>query len=123
MTIEPLRRLLDAGGVLYSTWVIPGTLFVIAISALFAPLLGRLPQPQRRLLAAAAALFFGAAIGFELVEGWVIDRHGNDSIALIPLISVEETLEMVGVVLLLYVLMLRLAPWSGTLRLRGESAG
>lgn len=116
-TIKPLRELLDVGGVLYFTWVVPGILFVIAVCATFAPLPARLPQPEGRIFVAAAAVFFGGAIGFELAEGWVVDRHGDASAALVPLTSIEETFEMVGVVLLLYALMQRLAPWAAAVRL------
>jgi hypothetical protein len=115
-TSGPLRDLFNAGGVLYFTWVIPGIVFVMALAVLFAALPGRLPETQRRLFVAAVALFFGAAIGLELVEGW-LEPYGEYSVALIAMVSIEETLEMVGVVLLLYALMLRLAPWSGTVRL------
>ena len=122
MTIGPVRRLLDAGGVLYFAWVVPGALFVVALVVVLRPLLDSLPRRERRVLVVAGALFFGGAIGFELAEGWVFENHGGDeAVALIPLISVEETFEMVGVVLLLHGLMLHLAPWAGTVQLAVDS--
>lgn len=116
-TIKPLRRLLDAGGVLYFTWIVPGVGFVLVACGAFRALLTDLSRQQARLLLMAVALYFAGALGLEATEGWVVDRHGMDSLALQPLIGVEEALEMTGVVLFMYVLMDRLAPWAGTLRL------
>jgi hypothetical protein len=116
-TMAPLRRLLDAGGVLYYTWVVPGTLFVVLAVAAFGPLARELAGTQRRLFAAAAALYFGGALGLEFAGGWVAERYGETSAQLLPLSAAEEILEMVGAVLFLYVLMERLGPWHGTLRL------
>lgn len=86
-TIPPLRRLLDADGILYSAWVVP------------------------------AALFLGSAIGIELVEGWIASSYGDADARLIPASTTQEALELTGVVLFLYVLMDRLAPWQAMLRL------
>jgi hypothetical protein len=116
-SVPPLRRLLDAGGLLYYTWVVPAALFVAIVVLAFRPLLADLDRRQRTLFATAAALFFGGALGFELVEGALAEEHGEDGAALIPVATAQECLEMVGSVLLVYVLMDRLVPWGATLRL------
>jgi hypothetical protein len=117
-TIKPLRRTLDAGGFLYFTWVVPGAVLVVVGIVAFRSLLDDLDTRGRRLAVLAVVMFFGAALGFELIEGWVVDRSGHRALGLIPLVTVEEALEMVGATLFLYVLAERLAPWVGTLRLR-----
>jgi hypothetical protein len=116
-TVRPLRRLLDADGVLYYTWVIPGALFAVALIPLFRPLVADLNQRQRRLLVVAAVTFFGSALGLELVEGWLANEHGDTDARLIPVSTAQEALEMTGAVLFLYVLMDRLAPWRAALRI------
>jgi hypothetical protein len=113
----PLRRLLDADGALYYAWVIPGALLVAALIPAFRPLVAELGRRRRRLFVAAAVTFFGSAIGFELVEGWLNRDRGRVDPALIPVVTAEETLEMVGAVLFLYVLMDVLAPGQLTLRM------
>ena len=116
-TVKPLRRLLDADGVLYYTWVIPGALFAAALIPVVRPLVAELSRAQRRLLVAAAVIFFGSALGLELVEGWLAQQHGATDARLIPVATVQEALEMTGVVLFLYVLMDKLTPWRGALRI------
>jgi hypothetical protein len=117
-TIVPLRHSLEAGSIFYFTWVVPGIAFILAAGFAFRSLIADLSQPQRKAAVSGAVLFFTGALGFELAEGWVVDGYGAKTLALIPLGTVEEALEMVGATLFLYALMLRLEPWSGTLRLR-----
>lgn len=116
-SVKPLRRLLDADGLLYFTWVVPAALFVAALVPAFRPLLRELDRRQRGFVVAGAALFFGGALGFELVEGLMTERHGEAHGPLIPVATAQELLEMTGVVLFAYALADRLAPWEATLRL------
>jgi hypothetical protein len=115
-TIGPLRDALDAGGVFYFTWVIPGAALLAGAIVVFRSLLADLSPSERRLAVAATALFFTGALGFELAEGFVVDRYGQRALANIPLQTVEEALEMVGATLFLYALLERLEPWVATLR-------
>lgn len=112
----PLRRLLDAGGALYYTWVIPAAFFVVALIPAFRPLVGELSRGQRRLFLTAAVMFFGSALGFELIEGWLAEEHGEGDATLIPLFTAEEAFEMTGAVLFLSVLVDVLSPSHLTLR-------
>ncbi|HEX8645623.1 MAG TPA: hypothetical protein VF715_01900 [Thermoleophilaceae bacterium] len=116
-SVEPLRRLLDVDGLLYFTWVVPAALFVAALVPAFRPLLRELDRPQRRFVVTGAALFFGGAIGLELVEGSMTQEHGERYAGLIPVATAQECLEMTGVVLAAYALADRLAPWQGAMRL------
>lgn len=117
-TIGPLRRALDAGGILYFTWVVPGALLVAAAVVVFRPLLADLGARERRLAVVAVGIFFAAALGLELPEGLIADHAGGRGLERIPLETAEEALEMLGAALFLYALALRLEPWEGTLRLR-----
>ena len=121
-SVLPLRRLLDADGVLHFTWVVPGALFAVALVPLFRPLVAELSRRQGRLFVAAAGLFFGSAIGLELVEGAIADEHGGGTAGLIPVNTAQETIEMIGATLFLYVLMDRVAPWRGALRIERSEA-
>lgn len=116
-SVPPLRRLLDADGLLYFTWVVPAALFVAALVPAFRPLLTGLEPHQRRAVVAGAAMFFGGALGLELVEGWMTQDRGEDYAGLIPVATAQECLEMIGAVLVAYALADRLAPWQGTLRM------
>ena len=119
-SVPPLRRLFDATGFLYLTWVVPGAVFVVLLVVAVRPLARELSSRERRALAAAAVLFFGGAIGLELVEGRIIDEHGESAAGLIPVATTQELLEMLGAVLFLIVLMERLVPWAAALRLEPD---
>ena len=121
-SIPPLRRLFDADGLLHYTWVVPGALFAAALVPLFRPLVADLSRRQGRLFVAGAGLFFGSAIGLELVEGAIADEHGAGAAGLIPVSTAQETFEMIGATLFLYVLMDRVAPWQGALRIERDGA-
>lgn len=116
-SVPPLRRLLEADGLLYFTWVVPAALLVAVLVPAFRPLLRDLDRRQRGSLVAGTALFLGGALGLELVEGWMTQEHGAGYGGLIPVATAQECLEMTGVVLFAYALADRLAPWQGSLRL------
>jgi hypothetical protein len=118
-SMEPLRRLLDTDGFLYYPWVLLAAGLLLIVVPPLRPVLDDLSRPQRRLLVIAAATFLGSAIGFELIEGSLAADYGEEDARLIPLATTEETLELIGAILFLYVLLDRLAPWQAALRVRG----
>jgi hypothetical protein len=104
-----LEDLPEAGGWLRYRWVIPGAVFVVALAAAYGPFLVALPAATRRRLLAAGALYFGGALGFEVIAArvaaagrptatpWLETPH-------LVLGVVEEALEMAGAILLVYAL-------------------
>lgn len=109
--IDPLRRLLgdafgvDRLGIFYFAWVIPAIVLVIALGIYFLPFLRRLPIRIGVMLIASAAVYLGGAIGVELVEGWWREGHGHRNVVYHALVSLEEGMEMVGVILLIHTLL------------------
>lgn len=104
--IVPLRRALDVrGGALWFTWVVPGAVAVVVFALLFAWFVMRLPPRTRYLLVAAGLTFVGGAIGIELVGGAYQAARGGESMAYQLIVTVEETLEMVGASLFVYALL------------------
>jgi hypothetical protein len=97
--IEPLRAALHAEGFLYYTWVIPGILFVCGFAISFARFLRDLPAPTRRGFLLAGAVFVSGAIGVEMLSGLQADLAGEENFAYAMIITLEESLEMIGVVL------------------------
>ena len=106
-TVEPLRWALSAGGPFYYAWVIPGAIFVLGFALAYLGFLLNLPPKLRRLFAIAGTLYVGGALIMEMVGGSYADSYGDASIAYLMIVSVEEYLEMLGGVTLLYALMLR----------------
>jgi len=104
--VNDLRDIFHAGGVFYFSWVIPA----LALLAIIAPVLVRLwlslRARTRAVMAAAAVLVVGGAVGMEMIEGGYVDVHGHKTLTYSLLANLEETLELVGQALLVYGLLL-----------------
>jgi len=102
---EPLRAALDAGPVLYHTWVILGAAVVLAIVVVYWRFLSDLPSPTRRLFLTAGIMYVGGALGVELLGGWYSALYGKKNIMYVMIATVEEFFEMQGIVVFIYALM------------------
>ena len=107
---EPTRRLLglEAKGVLYFAWVIPGMVVGAALALWYWTLLLSLPTRTKWQFVLAAVLFVGGAIGMELVGG-VYYRPEGATLAYSVVSTIEETLEMAGVIVFINALLRYLA--------------
>lgn len=104
------------GGPLYFAWVIPGGLFVLVFALSYIRFLLHLDATTRRRFVAAGAMFVAGAIGMEMVAGMLADSSiGLESVAHTVSQTVEETLEMLGVVLFMYALLDYLGSRFGSL--------
>ncbi len=116
VTVEPLRSALNAGGFLYHTWVILGAVFLLIFVLAYLRFLADLPRKTRNLFLVAGALFVGGALGMEMISGyylssyldvprWRLGSFCNVRLNLAKLRTVEELLEMLGIVVFIYALM------------------
>lgn len=118
MAVHPLRAAWHARGIFYFAWVIPGGAAVLLVGLAYLPFLAALSAPTRGLFIAAGALYVGGALGMELVGGYVADYHEKENLAYIVASTVEEGLEMVGIVIFIRALMGYLGGTTGTVELR-----
>jgi hypothetical protein len=102
---ERLRSALDAGGLLYFTWVIPGAAFVLLFVAAYLGFLADLPAKTRRGFLVAGTTFVGGALGMEMVGGRFAESYGVQNMRYQMIATVEELLEMLGIVVFIYALM------------------
>ena len=115
MTIKPLRSALNASGFLLYTWVILGIVFSLIVLLAYLRFLADLPRKSRNLFLVAGALFVGGALGMEMISGyydssyvtqpWTHSRFCDFHLNLASLRTVEELLEMLGIVVFIYALM------------------
>ena len=115
MTIEPLRSALSAGGFLYLTWVVLGTVFVLILVLAYLRFLADLPRKTRNLFLVAGAIFVGGALGMEMIGGYYVSPYAGQSVPPSRICNiylnyqmisaVEELLEMLGIVVFIYALM------------------
>lgn len=101
--VEPMRGLVDAGGVFHFAWVIPGLVFVACAGLLFIPFLLALPRRTAAGFVLAGALFVGGALGMEMVGGLLVTTEGFTARYMAAAI-LEESLEMIGLTVFLFTL-------------------
>jgi hypothetical protein len=106
----PVRRFFgDTGlGIFYYPWVIPGILIVIVLALFLRPFLLTLPAKTRSRFLLAAILYVGGALGMELIEGTYNKSHSVDWVFK-AMFTIEETLEMAGIILFIWALLHYLA--------------
>jgi hypothetical protein len=128
LLIEPLRGALGAGGLFYFAWVVPALAALAVLGLAYLRFLAHLPPRTRRLFLAAAATFVGGAVGAEMVGGAWVESRGFHNAGSALLWTVEESLEMVGIVVFIYALLRHLELRGGAFAIRvgtggGEQAG
>jgi hypothetical protein len=106
---------LDAGGLAHSLWVIPGAALVLVFVLAYVRFLVGLPRQTRRLFVLGGTLFVLGALGFEAISGLLVSDYGGienwsnkgavPKILFAALTSIEELLEMLGVVVFIYALL------------------
>jgi hypothetical protein len=98
--IAPLRAMLGGQqlGIFFFAWVIPAIVLVAALGIFFLPFLFRLPRRTAIAFAISAAVYLGGALGVELVEGWWREGHTHRNLTYHALVSLEEGMEMIGVI-------------------------
>ena len=103
LAIPVMVQVVEARGVLTFAWVVLAAPIVVLLAVSFLPFLHRLPYRTGLLLAAAATLFVGGALGLELLGGWIADGNGGVlSTQYVWTTAVEELLENLGSLLALF---------------------
>jgi hypothetical protein len=110
LTIEPLRDRLHTRGLLYDAWVIPASVLVVLVLVTYRRFLARLPPRTRLGLIWSGAIYVSGALGVEVVSAYVADYHPDETVLRGALATLEDFLEMCGIVLLIYTLMTYRAP-------------
>ena len=107
-----------SSGLLYFAWVIPAGAFLTLLAISLVPFLRSLPTETRRQFLAAGTIFVGGAIGFEMIAGAYVSRDGGgDTVFYKLLATVEELLEMVGIIAFLRAILISMARGEGTTRI------
>jgi hypothetical protein len=120
LLIEPMRGLLgqQARGIFFFAWVIPGIAVAMIFGLSYLKFLLHLPTKTRWRFVIAATLYLGGALGMELIGGRYADSHGMENLAYSMTATVEESLEMAGVIVFIYALLNYIADNYQEIRLR-----
>lgn len=108
--VVPLRRALDIeGGIFYFVWVIPAAIGVLVMLFTFIPFLRSLPKSTSIRFVIAGAIFVGGAVVVEALSGAYLTSRGDESFGYKMITSVEEFLEMLGVVIFIHAILKHLS--------------
>jgi hypothetical protein len=91
-------------GLLYFAWAAPAGVLAVLGLILILPFLASLGRRTCRLIYASAALFLGGAVVMEMLGGRVAEAEGVYALKYRLFVNVEEGLELLGILLLLYAL-------------------
>jgi hypothetical protein len=96
-------KVVETSGIFTFGWWVLAAPLVAVFAAAYVRFLRGLPRPIGSLIVAAGTLYVGGAIGMEMVGSWLADDRGTTlSAPYILATTVEEVLEMLGVVVFLY---------------------
>lgn len=119
--VAVIRPLLGDGrlGIFYYAWIVPAIPLLFVLALFFRKFLFRLPPVTRNTFIVAALCYLGGCIGFEMVGGYYDEAHGGfDSLPYNMISTVEEGLEMTGVIVFIYALLEYVGASYGVLRFR-----
>jgi len=111
---EPLRTALGTDGWLYYAWIIPGAIVAVAVIVGFVPFLRDLAPWVRRRFIEAGGVYLSGVLGMEVISGYYASRASDFDLVYAALTTVEETLELAGLVLFIHALLLYLAHFTAS---------
>ena len=104
-------------GVFYYAWVVLGLIFVFILTILYLKFILDLPGGYRKNFILAMSLFFLGAIGTEMLTGWYTTYYHKTRAMDTVLTTLEETLEIGGILVLIHTLLTYLQEYYPRVRL------
>jgi hypothetical protein len=101
---RPVREAWNLSGIFFFAWVLPYGAAVLLLAMLFLPVWWRLNQRSRFWLSMSAATYLAGALGMEMIGG----LYRQPDLLFVSLATIEESLELAGLIMLTYSLLLLL---------------
>lgn len=102
--ILPLREALHTTGLLYYAWVVPYGIAALLFALAYLRFLRRLPAQTALFFVIAGSVFVAGAVGMEMIGGLLAEQGHVGQPAYVAAQTLEEALEMGGIVLFNYAL-------------------
>lgn len=106
------ENFVDASGFLYYPWVISYGAMTLLLGILYLRFFLRFKREIRFKFIVSAILFLSGAIGMELLGANEASKNGSDSMLYCIFFTIEESLEMFGVIYLIHTLLELLKPYN-----------
>lgn len=109
--VIPVKNLLGGPhfGIFYFAWVIPCIVLLLFLGIFHLRFIINLPGKTRRSFIIAAIIYLGGAIGFELISGAYVELYGIHNFTFSMISTVEESLEMAGIIVFIWALLVYIA--------------
>jgi len=117
LIIPEVSEALNLPWFLHSMWVIPGTVFVLWFARKYWKFSLHLPYQSRRHFFSAAFLYVGGALIMEMVGSYIAEAEGQQNLLYAMTATLEEIMEMTGLIVFIYGLLCYLRRWSDKLNL------
>lgn len=101
---KPMHNL-GINGFFHNAWLIPASVVLIIFGFSFLGFLMHLPKLIRYLFMFSCCVFLSGAFLTELLSGYYAFLYGRENIGYVLFTTVEETLEMLGIVAFIYSLL------------------
>lgn len=92
-------------GVFYFAWIIPYAVLAVGMALAYLPFLFRLPATFKKLFILAGFLYVMGALGLEAVASYFNYEIGERGLYFVFLTTIEESMEMFGLLLFIYALL------------------
>ena len=93
-----------AGGFLHFAWIVPYAIIFGFLALFIIKFLFQLPPATRNLFITAGIVFVAGAVGMEMIGGRYVFYNGKEELAYALMVTLEEFLEMIGIVIFIYAL-------------------
>lgn len=100
------RSFVSTSGMFYYNWVLVAIPFIIFLLLTYFKFFMHLPKHVRTLLGIGATCYVVGGLGLEMLAALIHTAQGVDNLLYSTITTIEELLEMVGVIIMLYSLML-----------------
>lgn len=123
LLIEPLRLKFNTTGFLRFPWVIAGGVFLLVFMVSYLRFFLALPRKMKFWFFISGATFVFGAVGLEMIGGYFFTEYDDVSDRSLPymvVMTLEESLEMTGVMLFILTLLLYMKQYEPKVNLRIE---
>ena len=115
------QAVLDKSHFIYGdAWVFVGAAFAAIVAFSFRKFLLALPRQIRNGMLRAGAIYVGGAVGLEVVGSYFDSLWGKETLVRVVVITLEEGLEMLGVILFLYTLLICCRLWQVGIQVQAD---
>lgn len=110
-----LRKSFNLSGIFWYAWIIPFSVAILLLCILFYRFVFfNLPAPVRKMFITAGVIYISGALGMEMIGAWLFTHYGSDNLKWVMLTSIEECLEMYGIIYFIHTLLLYAQQYLGS---------